>query len=98
MYRFVEDQCKENLEIVEAGLVWNKDPFLRLKKDVGMPTAQLGQAEATVEESEGGDDKEEEKPQVIPELPKPKRTTSKPDRKGKAIVEFVEKSNKKKPV
>lgn len=63
-----------------------------------MPTGQLRQAEANVEESEGGDDEEEEEAQVIPESPKSKRTTSKPDRKWKAIVEFPEKSDKKRPM
>lgn len=43
MSDFVEGQRDETLEIAEAGLVWNNYPFLQTKKDVGVPTIQLGQ-------------------------------------------------------
>lgn len=29
---YVEDQSKETLEIADIGLVWNKDPSLRIRK------------------------------------------------------------------
>lgn len=38
---FVEDQCKKTLEIADARPIWNKDPFIHIKRDVGAPTAQL---------------------------------------------------------
>lgn len=55
---FVLDQNEKTSEIAEAGLAWNKDPFLRIKRDARVPTIQLRQAEAR--------DKEEEKENVPP--------------------------------
>lgn len=61
MCEFVEDQRGETMEIGDAGLVRNRDPFLRIKRDVGVPTAQLGPAEENADESEGGEDEEDRK-------------------------------------
>lgn len=90
---FVEDQNEETLEIVEAGLVWNKDPFLQIQKDEQVPTVQLGHAEANVEE--GGDEEEDVPIISIVEARKSKRKTSKPDLKGKGVA-FSSKKPKKK--
>lgn len=97
MCNFVEDQSEETLEVVEASPVCNMGLFLRIKKDLKVPTCQLGQAEANVEEeSEGGEDEEEEEAVVIPEPCKAKRTTSKPDRKGGVLSSSERKPKKKK--
>lgn len=46
-------------------LVWNMDPFLRIKKDLGEPTVQLGHPDANAEEeNEGREDEEEEEAPV----------------------------------
>lgn len=41
MSDFVKDQNEETLEIVDANPMWNKDPFLRIKRDVGVATIRL---------------------------------------------------------
>lgn len=62
---FVEDQLKETLEVIDAGPVWNKDPFLGIKRDVIVPTARLGPAKANYKEKEEGEDEEEDEAHVI---------------------------------
>lgn len=42
--KLVEEQSTKTLEIAEAGPIWNKNPFPRIKKEVGVPTVQLEQA------------------------------------------------------
>lgn len=65
-------------------MVWNKDAFLRIKRDVGVPTYQLGKAEADVEGEEEEENEEEDVPIVKPRTSR--RKTSKPDLKGKGIA------------
>lgn len=72
----IVNQDEKTLKIVEVGPVWNKDAFLRIKRDVGVPSVQLEQAEAGDEEEE---DEEEENVPIIP-IAKPrlirKKTTN----------------------
>lgn len=97
LFEFVEDQQEETLEVAHAGPLWNKDPFLRIKRDVIVPNAQLRQGDTNVKENEGEDDeKEEEEAPTISEPRKLKRAVSKIDQKGKDVVEFSEKLKKKK--
>lgn len=76
MSNFVEGRSEETLEIVEAGAIWNKDLFPRIKIDVGVPTVQLGQAKKNAE-GEGEDDEEEEEEEV-PVIPIVKPCTGRP--------------------
>lgn len=64
--------------------MWNKDPFLRIKRDVGVPIVQLEQAEA-------GDEEEEKKEMNVPTVPNTKsrlsrKKTTKLDLKGKCVA------------
>lgn len=42
MTDFVLDQNEETPEIAKGGPVWNKDHFVRVMIDVGVPTVRLG--------------------------------------------------------
>lgn len=84
----VEDH--NETEIVEASPVWNKDPFLRIKMDVRVPTLQVGQVEADVKEE--GEDKEDDLPIIhVVEPRNSKRKTSKLDLEGKGVSLSTEK-------
>lgn len=52
IYDFILNQDEKTLEIAETGPTWNKDHFLRIKRDVEVLTVQLEQAEAVDEEKE----------------------------------------------
>lgn len=52
--QFVEDQREETLEVAKVPLVYNKDPFLRIKKDRWGATAELGPLEKGTEGNEEG--------------------------------------------
>lgn len=64
MRDFVEDQNEEIVEVAKAGLVWNSDPSLCIKRDIVVAIVQLGQAEVDVE-GEEEEENEEEKGSVI---------------------------------
>lgn len=81
MCDFNLSQDEKTLEIIDVGPVWNNDPFLRIRKDVGVPTVQLEQVKAE-------DEREEEEEVKVPPIPivKPRpsrKKTTKPDLKRK---------------
>lgn len=58
---FVEHQRDETLEVTEAILIYNKDPFLQIRQDVTVRTPQQGPAKKDVEgDEEGKEDEGEE--------------------------------------
>lgn len=70
---FVEGKREETLEVAAVPLLYNEDPFLQIKTDVLVPTAQWEPVEKDAEENEEGDDdeeKEEEEVSIIPKLGK----------------------------
>lgn len=82
MSGFVLNQDWKTLDIIEAGLVWNKDPLLRIKRDVRMPIVQLEQIEAGDEEEEEGEDVNVST--ILVAKPRPtKKKTTKPAMKEK---------------
>lgn len=98
MSNFVEDQNEETLEIVEAGPLWNKDPFLRIKRDVGIFIVHLVRIDTNFKEEGKGEDDEEEEDVPVILVVKPhtyKRKTTKEDQKGKGIDVSPEKPKKK---
>lgn len=44
MSTFIEDQNEKIPDFAVVGLIWNKESFLRIERNVGVPTVQLGQA------------------------------------------------------
>lgn len=79
------NQDEETLEIAEVRLVCTQDLFLCIKKDVGVPTVQLLQAEA---EDEGEEEEEENIP--ITKSCIAIKGTTKPNLKGKGVVSSLE--------
>lgn len=69
--------------MAKDGPVWNKDPFLRIKRDVGVPTVQLRQAEAEDEEEEEEEEEENIPTISVAKLHASRKKTSKLDLKGK---------------
>lgn len=56
MSNFFEDQSEETLDIAETGMISNKDPFLWIKRDVGVGEEEGDGAD---DEEEGEDDEED---------------------------------------
>lgn len=52
---FTDVQRVETFEITDVGPLWNKDAFLRIRRDVVVPTVQMGQVEADVEQENDDD-------------------------------------------
>lgn len=52
MCKFNLSQNEKTFEIAKAEPIWTKDPFMRIKKDVGVPPVQFVHAEAGDEEEE----------------------------------------------
>lgn len=82
------------MKIVEAGPMWNKDPFLCIKKDVGLLTVQSETIEAGDKEEEEG---EEVNAPTIPvaKLRPARKKATKTDLKGKGVALSTEKPKKK---
>lgn len=73
--------------------MWNNDPFLHIKRDVGVSTVQL-------EQDEVGDEQEEEEEIYVPAIPMAKphssrKKTTKLDLKGKGVAFLPRKAKEK---
>lgn len=70
MCEFVLSRDKDTLEVAEAMPIWSKNPFMRIKRNVKVPTIQLGQPDEV-------DEVEEEIPITKP--PSSRKTAAKAD-------------------